>query len=487
MIGKSKEFKSMQHFKNLFKTIQQYYDNLDSYKVRSVPEYGFLKKEMPEMFSETPRDSKDLLSEYMEKCVPYTTHWQSPHYYSFFPSNSLPSTSLGEMIMSGVNEGNNTLSDKWEKRNAELEEKVLDWITNILKIPECFHRKNGGRTVLYPTAGAAFLNVGHAAKNKKQMELSPKNIIDKQVGYMTNIGNTAVERSITFTNLILKKISPIEESKYVDEFPITSEYLEEIFQKDVDNGLVPTFFITTLGSTASLSIEDIKGISTACSKFGVWLHIDSAQLGIYGVIPEYRYILDNIEYGDSFSTNGHKSLGCGMGTSFFWTKHTDYNKYMTYKSDPTEDKKEFSLEDRSCFNLTPNNNNRSLRVMTVLLSLGKKGIIENFRKHFELADYFRELILSDDRFELLEVKNKFPWVLFRLKGLTNEQNDNYYDEVMKSNKIYLVMSIVHNIAFLRLSVGTYTQEEYHIKEAFEHLQSCAEDYLKSLSNAKSIN
>ena len=180
------------------------------------------------------------------------------------------------------------------------------------------------------------------------MELAPKNIIDKQVGYMTNIGNTAIERSINFSNLILKKVKPSESSKIVDEFPITAEYLEEIFQNDVDNGLVPTFFITTLGSTASLSIEDIKEISKACNKFGIWLHIDSAQLGIYATIPEYRYILDNIEYGDSFSTNGHKSLGCGMGTSFFWTKHSDYNKFMTYKSDPTEDSEEkYSLEDRS--------------------------------------------------------------------------------------------------------------------------------------------
>ena len=108
--------------------------------------------------------------------------------------------------------------------------------------------------------------------------------------------------------------------------------------------------------------------------------------------------------------------------------------------------------------------------MTVLLSLGKKGIIANFTRHFELADYLRELMASDKRFELLETKNKFPLVLFRLKGLTNEQNDQYLDEVMKSNKIYLVMSLVHDIAFLRIYVGTYTHEEHHIKSTFEHLQ-----------------
>ena len=136
MIGKSKELKAMQHFKNLFTTIQSYYDNLDNYKVKANPEYGFLKKEMPTMFSESPRDSKDLLDEYMEKCIPYTTHWQSPYFYSFFPSNSLPSGTLGEMIMSGINEGNNSLSDIYGERNAQLEQKVLDWITNILQLPD---------------------------------------------------------------------------------------------------------------------------------------------------------------------------------------------------------------------------------------------------------------------------------------------------------------------------------------------------------------
>lgn len=85
--------------------------------------------------------------------------------------------------------------------------------------------------------------------------------------------------------------------------------MEALFQEDVDKGLVPTYFITTLGSTTSLSIENLQEISKACKKYGVWLHIDAAHLGIYGIVPEYRYILDDIELADSFSTNGHKSLG----------------------------------------------------------------------------------------------------------------------------------------------------------------------------------
>lgn len=377
----------------------------------------------------------------------------------------------------GLNEGDNYNADPVDRKNAELEDKLLTWIAKLLDLPACFRKENGACQVLYASAGDAFLNAALAAKNKKQMEHAPKCIADKQIGYASRVSNTAVERSIVFANLTLRHVYASDESKIVDDFEITTEGLEQLFQKDVDDGLVPTLFILTIGSTASLSIESVKDISAACEKYGVWLHIDSAHLGVYACVPEHKYILNDIELVDSFTTNGHKALGCGQGTSFFWTKHSDFHKLLTYKSDPTEDGDRYSLEDRSSFHLTPPSSNRALRAVTMLLSLGKKGVVEMFRMHFDLADYFRDLMKTDDRFEVLETKNNLPIVPFRLKGLSNEQQYEYYNTVMKSNKIYIGMSIVHNIAFIRMRTGSHTHDESHIREVFEHFKATADEYL----------
>lgn len=75
----------MEYLHTLFNSVDKYYHHLGEYKVREEPEYGFLQKELPDMFSKTPKDSKELFEEYMKKLIPYTTHWQSPYFFSFFP------------------------------------------------------------------------------------------------------------------------------------------------------------------------------------------------------------------------------------------------------------------------------------------------------------------------------------------------------------------------------------------------------------------
>jgi len=53
---------------------------------------------------------------------------------------------------------------------------------------------------------------------------------------------------------------------------------------------------------------------------------------------------------------------------------------------------------------------------------------------------------------------------------------------MESNKIFLVNGEVHGQIFLRMSIGTFTHEEKHIKVAFEHLQKCAGKYMNNIKN-----
>lgn len=73
------------------------------------------------------------------------------------------------------------------------------------------------------------------------------------------------------------------------------------------------------------------------------------------------------------------------------------------------------LTKRSSLFMAPPVKARALRSMIYLLSMGKKGLIEGFRYHFTLTDYFRNLMIDDPKFEILDTKNKFPLILFKLK------------------------------------------------------------------------
>lgn len=71
-----------------------------------------------------------------EKILPGVTHWQSPNYFAYFPSNSSIAGFLGEMLSAGLN----IVGFSWITSPAatELETIVLDWLAKALQLPHDF-------------------------------------------------------------------------------------------------------------------------------------------------------------------------------------------------------------------------------------------------------------------------------------------------------------------------------------------------------------
>lgn len=77
-----------------------------------------------------------LCADVQQKILPGVTHWQSPDYFAYFPSNSSTAGFLGEMLSAGIN----IVGFSWITSPAatELEVIVLDWLAKMLKLPEHF-------------------------------------------------------------------------------------------------------------------------------------------------------------------------------------------------------------------------------------------------------------------------------------------------------------------------------------------------------------
>lgn len=77
-----------------------------------------------------------LIADIQAKILPGVTHWQSPNYFAYYPSNSSIAGFLGEMLSAGIN----IVGFSWITSPAatELEMVVLDWLAKILKLPDEF-------------------------------------------------------------------------------------------------------------------------------------------------------------------------------------------------------------------------------------------------------------------------------------------------------------------------------------------------------------
>lgn len=77
-----------------------------------------------------------VVADIQAKILPGVTHWQSPNYFAYYPSNSSIAGFLGEMLSAGLN----IVGFSWITSPAatELEMIVLDWLAKLIKLPDDF-------------------------------------------------------------------------------------------------------------------------------------------------------------------------------------------------------------------------------------------------------------------------------------------------------------------------------------------------------------
>jgi len=124
---------------------------------------------------------------------------------------------------------------------------------------------------------------------------------------------------------------------------------------------------------------------------------------------------------------------------------------------------------------------RALKLWFVIRSFGVEGISQKIREHIRLANWFKDEILKDDRFELM-AEVTLNLVCFRLspKGIEDLRELNHINEVLlsrlnASGKVYLTHTKLNGAYVLRFVVAqTYVQER-HIKAAWELIRSKADE------------
>src|SRR5665648_1136960 len=68
--------------------------------------------------------------------MPGITHWQSPNFFAYFPSNSSGPSILGDLLSSGL--GVQGMLWATSPSCTELETRVLDWLADMLQLPDKF-------------------------------------------------------------------------------------------------------------------------------------------------------------------------------------------------------------------------------------------------------------------------------------------------------------------------------------------------------------
>ncbi len=457
--------------KRIIDWIADYYENVENFPVLSQVSPGEIIASLPDNPPQKGESVDAMMRDIDEKIMQGITHWQSPNFYAFFPSNTSFPSILGDMISSGL--GVQGMIWATSPAATELETRVLDWLAGMMGMPEKFRSTSTGGGVIQDTASTSALTAVIAARERATNFQSNKTgARQKLVAYISSQTHSSLEKAVKMAGIGTDNLRLIDVN---DSFAMRPELLDRQIQKDKADGYIPFFICAALGTTSSNAVDPIRKIGEIARRENCWFHIDGAMSGTAMVCPEYRHYMDGVELADSFVFNPHKWMFTNFDCDVFWVGNRNelintfsiLPEYLKNKS--TESGAVFDYRD---WHVQLGRRFRSLKLWFVIRHYGVEGLQFHIRKHIEMAQEFAGWVRQSENFELVIDPPPFNLVCFRHKN-GDDFNMQLMNRVNETGKIYFSHSKLNNQVVLRMSIGQTHTEPAHVKAAWDLIQQHA--------------
>lgn len=457
--------------------IINYLENIRDRRVLPEVEPGYLRPLLPSHAPDRGESWADVMADIERVIMPGITHWHSPQFHAYFPTaNSYPSL-LADMLCGAIG----CIGFTWISSPActELEVVMMDWLGQLLGLPNEFLAASGGAGggVIQGTASEATLVAMLSARSRitKTLEETRPNydpaIVTKLVCYSSDQAHSSVERASLLAGVKMRKVLSD------DSYSLRGPALRRAIQEDKQKGLIPFFVVGTIGATPACSFDNLREIGEVAQEFELWHHVDAAYAGSALVCEEYRYLMDGVELAESFNFNPHKWLLVNFDCSAMWIKNA-HDVVDAFNVDPLYLRHDHQGQqpDYRHWQIPLGRRFRSLKLWFVMRLYGRQGLQDHIRKQIALAHEFEAVVREDPRFEIF-----FPVTLglvcFRLKNESNDVNDSLLKSINAGGVIHMVPSKAKDTYFLRFAVCSRFTEHADIVKAWQEVKKATENIL----------
>ena len=223
---------------------------------------GQLRAALPAQAPERGESFDAMMADVERLILPGITHWQSPNFFAYFPSNNSFPSILGEMLSAGLG----VQGMLWATSPActELETHVLDWLVDMLALPAEFASSGPGGGVIQDTASSSSLCALLAARERAtNLATNERGCDGRLVAYTSTQAHSSLEKAAKIAGIGSANLRAIE----VDEkFAMRPAALAAQIGRDRAAGKIPFFICATIGTTSSNAIDPVREIAADCSR-----------------------------------------------------------------------------------------------------------------------------------------------------------------------------------------------------------------------------
>lgn len=431
---------------------------------------GSVRRRLPQHPPKKGEPFRRVLRDLEKIIAPGITHWQSPNFFGYFPANSSAPSVLGELASAGLG----VQGMLWSTGQActELETLLMDWLAEMLALPEAFRSQGAGGGVIQDSASSATLCAILAARERAtDFRSNAEGCDGRLTAYTSTQAHSSIEKGLKIAGIGANNLRLIEAD---EKFAMRANALAAAIQKDLRDGLVPFFVCATVGTTSTTAIDPLPAIGKICRTHRVWLHADGAYAGTAALCPELRWIHEGLEFADSYCFDPHKWMLTNFDCTAFYVANrrslTDtfaiQPEYL--RNAATAGGEVFDYRD---WQVPLGRRFRALKLWFVIRHFGLAGLQRHVRRHVALAARLAEWVRADARFELA-APAPFGLVCFRLKD-SDAANESLLARLNASGKLFLSHTRVNGRFTLRFCIGQPATTLRHVERAWALIQRMA--------------
>ena len=364
--------------------IADYHAALPGLRVAPAIEPGEVRSLLPPRAPERPESLATVLADLDRVIVPGLLHWQHPSFFGYFPASASGPSILGELLAAGLG----VQGMLWATSPActELETHVLDWLRDLLGLPDRFSSTGPGGGVIQDSASSGVLVAMVAARERATAAATNAAGLAQDsrplVAYAGADAHSSVEKAAGIAGIgrdWLRKI-PADAAGRMD-----ATALAVAVDADRAAGRRPFFVAATVGTTASGAIDPVPEIAAVAARHSAWLHVDAAWAGAAAICPEFRDpIVAGAGAADSWGFNPHKWLLVNFDCHALWV--ADRRPLVTALSMKPEYLRNRATEsggviDFSDWQVPLGRRFRALKLWMTLRMLGAETLRDHVRRH----------------------------------------------------------------------------------------------------------
>lgn len=443
---------------------------LDERAVFPPVQPGEILAHLPTSPPRRPEPMEAILGDFRDVIVPGLTHWNDPRYFAYFPISPSAPAILGDALAASL--GTNAMLWRTSPAATELEQRVTDWLRQMLGLPETF------RGTISDSASIATLSAIAAAREKagvldvKGEGLGGRPGVPRLRLYTSDQAHSSVDKAAAILGIGTNNVRKVATDGH---FRMIPRELDRLIREDLDQGYLPFCVVATAGTTSSASIDPLDQVAAVSRRYGLWLHVDGAYGVMACIMPEFREAFRGLEAADSVVTNPHKWLFCPLATSALFVADAGaltraFRVTPDYLQTPEADATNYS-------DWGPHLSRgfRALKLWMTIRYFGQDGLARRLREHVRLAGQFASWVEASPDFELMAPAS-LATVCFRANPPTHDAedldalNEAIMAEVNRSGEAFLSHTRLRGRFTLRMSIGNIRTQDQHVAHAWDLLQ-----------------